>query len=671
MPLAGVEAVHTRQDQTTTFILTTVEPLDFVNEQYETWVEGAGSRLVSIREVLHEERFYDPQAVLGATWGPEATTFRVFAPTAQGVQVVLADERTGEAGLNLHEMTRGERGVWAAAIDGNLQGKYYAYRLRGIGFNPKSEVADIYAACMQGRYPRSLIVNMAATDPPGFREQSYQLPQNLADAFVYEVHVRDFTISSDSGVSPPNRGKYLGLTEAGTRLPEHPAIATGLDHLAELGVTHVQLMPVQDFDNAEEKDDGYHWGYMPVQFNSPEGWYASSVTGPARVSELKAAIAALHARNIGVILDVVYNHTAKAAPFDRLVPGYYYRKTPADHFCNGSGCGNEFASEAPMARKFILDSLKMWVREYRVDGFRFDLLGLMDGDTVRQFRDELHAMRPELVLVGEPWVAGPTPLKQVTDKMQLRGSGIASFNDVFRDAVKGDRDNGPPGFVQCGDRAEQVRQGLAGCIHAWCIDPTDTINYVECHDNLTLWDKLVQSMPDASEEEMERADRLAALMLFAAQGTVFIQSGQEFRRSKRGHSNSYDLPDVVNRVEWTAKKRHAGLCEYYRGLAAIRRAHPAFRLRKRADVEYRVWFGDVPTERTIAHIIHSAELPGETAQAIVMLYNGNGHAVDFALGPGTWSIHADSDRAGLEPLGRAEGKVSVPGHGGMMLMRLE
>jgi pullulanase len=667
VPIKSVEPVALRNDQTTTFSLETAEPLDFIHNLYEVWVAGAGSRLVSVRDVLLDRDRYFEQAVLGYTYTCEHTTFRVFAPTAAGVQVIIADEVKGDRGLIAQEMTRKVTGVWEASVPGNHDCKYYAYRLTGIGFNPLDEVGDVYAACAQGLSPRTLIVDMAKTDPPGFREQRYTNPPSPVDAVVYEMHVRDFSIARNSGVKTP--GKFLGVAEAGTRLQGDASISTGLDHLAELGVTHVQLMPVSDFDNHEDRNDEYHWGYMPVYFSSPEGWYATEFIGPARVRELKAAIHALHERGIGVIMDVVYNHTAKVSPFERLVPHYYYRKTPSDRFSNGSGCGNEFMSEAPMARKFMIDSLKMWVQEYRVDGFRFDLMGLHDLETMKQIKAELSAIRPDIFLWGEPWTGGSTPLKPVTGKEQVRGTGIACFNDAFRDAIKGDRDGGSPGFVQTGDRKEIVRLGLEGAIHDWAIGPAECVNYFECHDNLTTWDKLLQSCPEANEAYLEQLARFAAMLLFTAQGAAFMQAGQEFGRSKRGHCNTYNLPDAVNQIDWSLKKRRATLCEYYRGLIALRKAHPAFRLKTREEVESRVWFGDTPHERSMAHIIHSADLKDETAQAIVMLYNAHHDNLDFPLGDGVWSIHADARQAGLEPLGTVQHRVTVPSHSGMILIR--
>lgn len=666
--LRSVDPSTPRQDHSTTFSLETVEPLDFVSKLFEVWVDGAGSRLVSVRDVLLDpSRYYSADAKLGFSYTPQATTFRLFAPTAAGVEVVIADEVKGDRGLAAHEMRRCDQGIWEATVPGDLDGKYYAWRLRGVGFNPRQEVGDIYAVCAQGLQPRTLVVDMAKTDPPGFREHAHTNPESVVDAVVYEMHVRDFTIATTSGAT--HRGKYVGLAQSGTHLANDPAFKTGLDHLVEMGVTHVQLMPIYDFDNREDSDEEYNWGYMPVYLSSPEGWYATSVTGPARVRELKQAIQALHERGIGVILDMVYNHTAKASPFDRLVPHYYYRKTPADRFYNGSGCGNEIQSESPMSRKFIIDSLKHWAQEYKVDGFRLDLMGLMDLETLKQAYAELKKIRPDIFMWGEPWPGGPTALKPWTDKMQVRGTGVACFNDHFRDAVKGDRDGGPSGFVQVGDRAAGVKLGIEGAVHDWAIDPTDCINYCECHDNLTTWDKLLQTCPDASDEDLEQMARLAALILLTSQGVILLQAGQEFGRSKRGHSNSYNLPDAVNQVDWSLKKRRERLWQYYQGLIRLRKAHPVFRMRRRADVEYRVWFGDTPHPRSIAHIIHSTDYPGEPAQAIVLLYNGQGSPTEFPLGEGVWSIHADATRASLDPLGTVEHRVTVPAHAGVMLLR--
>lgn len=656
-----------RGDQCAMYSIEVAERFEYPEKAYALDVADFGTQNVEVGHIVKDpQRFYDADAVMGATYTAEKTTFRVFAPGALTAQVVIADELTG-GHVERCDMNAGDKGIWSADVPGNLAGKYYAYALGGIGFDPEVEIADPYAFCMQGKMPRSLIVDLRATDPDGFRAQQYTLPQSPVDAIVYEMHVRDFTISANSGIE--RKGKYAGLAEGGTTLPDDSAIKTGIDHLVELGVTHVQIMPVQDFDNDERADDSYNWGYMPVQFNSPDGWYALETQGPGRIRELKAAIQAFHERGIGVILDVVYNHTAGWSPFEKLVPGYYHRLTDAGNFSNGSGCGNEFASENPMARKFILDSVRYWVEEYRVDGFRFDLMGLIDIETMKQMYAELKRIHPGILIYGEPWTGGHTPLKPVTDKSVTRGTGICAFNDHFRDAVKGGRDGGGGGFIQSGADTGKVVEGLMGAVHDWAQDPTDTISYFECHDNLTSWDKLLQSVPEGSDELRRRMMRLGTLTLLTAQGMTFLHSGQEMCRSKQGSSNSYNLPDDVNQIDWSLKKKYADVVAYVRGLIALRKAHPAFRLRTRGDVEHRVHFDAPPNPYSIVYRIDAGGVEGESAQSILVLLNASADPLKFNLPEGAWSVHADAFRADVTPMAQTSGSVTVPAHSGTLLIR--
>ena len=609
---------------------------------------------------------HDADARLGTTYTTIETTFRVFAPTASAVRVVIADHVANPENVRHQTMTRNDHGVWEIAVRDDLADKCYAYQLSGPGFDDTREVTDVYATCTQNRHVRSLIVDLRKTDPPGFREQEYTLPDSPTDAIIYELHVRDFTIARNAGVK--HRGKYLGLTETGTHLPDDDTLTTSLDHLTELGVTHVQLMPIQDFDNDEDSDD-YAWGYMPVFFNSPDGWYATSPRGSTKIRELKQAIQALHARDIGVILDVVYNHTAPRATFDQLVPNYYFRRLPSGALSNGSGCGNEFKSEHPMARKFILDSLKFWVEEYRVDGFRFDLMGLIDVDTMKRIYAELKALHPRILIHGEPWTAGKTPLDPICDKKQIRGTGIAAFNDHFRDAIKGDRDGGAPGFIQTGDRMDGIHHGLLGGITDWAKHPTDTIAYFAAHDNLTAWDKLTQTHPNTPLPIRERMMRLGALILLASQGRPFIHSGQEFCRTKRGNSNSYNAPDEINQIDWSLKKRHGPVYDYYQGMIALRRAHPIFRLPTRDEVEARLRFNAPPQPKCVVLQLDGSGLAGESAEAVLVLLNGQSKEIRFPLPDGRWRVYADGERAGVEPFDDARRHITLPAHSGMILMR--
>lgn len=666
LPVRAVYPFRHRGDSCSLYSLEVDRPFEYPQKAYALDVDGYGTFNVEVGHiVLDATRFYAPEAKLGATYTPEHTTFRVFAPGAIAVWTVIADAVSGDAGRQRHEMNAADKGVWEIQLPGDLAGKYYAYAVGGMGFDPDVEITDPYAVCTQARNARSLIVNLRATDPPGFREQTYALPPSPADAMIYELHVRDFTMAPDSGVQ--HKGRYLGLAESGTTLPTDPAVKTGLDHLVELGVTHVQLLPVQDFDNNEQPDDGYNWGYMPVHFNAPDGWYAESPLGAGKITELKTAIQALHAHGIGVIMDVVYNHTAGWASFEKLVPGYYHRMTDAGNFSNGSGCGNEFASEHPMARKFILDSVKYWVEEYRVDGFRFDLMGLIDLETMKQIKAELSVIHPGVLVYGEPWAAGATPLRPLSDKEHIRGTGLSAFNDHFRDAIKGDRDGGAGGFIQVGSRSGDVVRGLMGAIHDWAQDPTDALAYCEAHDNLTTWDKLLQTVPYGSDEVRRRMMCFAATTLFTAQGMVFIHSGQELCRSKQGNSNSYNAPDEINRIDWFLKQRNSDVVAYYAGMIALRKAHPAFRLRTRAEVEQRVHFETPPDARCVVYRINGRDVPGESAAELLVLLNGASDPMGFTLPAGEWSVRADAFRAGAAELIKAKGSVQLPAHSGMVL----
>ncbi|HNO79992.1 MAG TPA: type I pullulanase [Phycisphaerae bacterium] len=666
IPIKAVYPFKHRGDLCAVYSLEVENPFEFPQKRYVLSVDGFGEHRCRPDYILRDAaRFYDDSVKLGATYAPAATEFAVFAPNATEVKVVIANQPDGTEGLTEHPLTINEKGIWQANVAGDCAGRFYAYKVSADRLDSNCEVIDPYAVCTQGRHPRSLIVDLAATDPPGFREHEFAGVESPTDAIIYEMHVRDLTIAADSGVS--QKGKYLGLTEPSTHLASDPATSTALAHIKEMGVNCVQIMPVQDFDNDETDSDAYNWGYMPLHFNSPDGWYASETVGPSRITELKSAIHAFHENGIGVILDVVYNHTAAWASFEKLIPGYYFRMTPAGNFSNGSGCGNEFDSEMPMARKFLLDSLRYWVREYRVDGFRFDLMALIDFETMKQIRDELTKINPRILIYGEPWVAAATPLKNKTEKQVTRGSGIGAFNDRFRDAIKGQGDGGDAGFMQYGRNVDGIVKGLMGAVHDWAQDPIDTINYFEAHDNLTAWDKLLLTAPDASDEDRSRMMRLALVILLTAQGVVFLHSGQEMCRTKGGNHNSYNAPDDVNEVDWSRKPAFAGVCDYARGLIALRKAHPLFRLRTRDEVERRVHFAVPPRFDCIVYQIDGDELADESVKSMWVLLNGSGEDVEFTLADGRWGVLADGTRSGVEVLETVEKVVRLPGRSGMVL----
>ena len=548
-------------------------------------------------------------------------------------------------------------GVWELTVKRDLLGKFYAYLFEGPDLDPSHEVLDPYAVNAVGNGARGRITEISAASASGPPVES------PTDMVIYEMHVRDFTVASDSGVQ--NRGLYLGWTEAGTHLSDSGQVKTALDHLSELGVTHVQIMPVQDFDS-EDTSGAYNWGYMTDAYFSPEGMFASNPADDSRVREFKALVDALHARGIGVIMDVVYNHTAAHAPFQSIDPQYYYRHFSNGSPSNGAGCGNEFRSEAPMARKYILDSLKFWVREYGVDGFRFDLMALIDRKTMREAQRELHEINPYIVLYGEPWEPGDSPLRDMTDKSALIDlPRIGAFNDDFRNALKGPPDGGEPGWIQNGSNRDSLKAAML--VSNWLDSPAQSINYMTCHDNLVLWDKLKLSMPDAGESMLEDTMKLGYLALFTSQGVPFIQGGEEFARTKGGNNNSYDAPDSVNEVDWALKEKHLGLFNYTRDLIALRKAHPVFRLRTRDQVIERLTFGDTPNEKSLMYTLDGAGLRDETWKRVCVILNSNDSAdAPIELPPGQWSVALDEGGAAKGDRSLS-GKINVRQKSGLVL----
>jgi pullulanase len=599
---------------------------------------------------------------LGAIYAPEKTTFRVWAPTASAVVLHLYEAPAGGK-AKLVTMWKGEDGAWDATVTGDLLGNYYTYTAAGEDprFNPHHELLDPYAQCVTACDGRSIVVfdQTPVADRPIFP---------ISESVIYEMHIRDFTIDPDSGIQ--RRGKYLGLTETGTYLTDRIDIPTGLDHLVELGVNVVQLMPISEY-LTNDSDDAYGWGYDVVHHNSPDGWYASERFDARRVREVKQMIDALHQRGIRVTLDVVFNHTfeniesGRVYSFEGLVPGYYYRLKPDGTYWDGSGTGNEFRTEAPMARRYLIDSLFRWVTEFKVDGFRFDLIGLVDRETIRQFVTELHAVDPSILIYGEPWAGGVTPI-EISYKGLQRSQGWAVFNDHFRDALKGNVFNARErGFVQSGGNIGAVKVGMRGAIGDFADSPLETVNYVECHDNHTLWDRLVISTIDdarITDGDRRAMDKLAAAILFTSQGIPLMQCGQEFLRSKGGDHNSYDKPDSVNMIRWREKADHHDVYEYYQGLITLRRAHPVFHLETADEARHAVKFLDDQLDVTlphgcIAYLIEDVTGRDEWSRAMVLL-NANARALELSIPEGNWRIFGDGKEVSAMPL-RSNAKIVI------------
>jgi pullulanase len=599
---------------------------------------------------------------LGAIYAPKSTLFRVWAPTANQVTLHLYPAPIGKEASQL-KLKKNDDGSWETKVTGDLNGTYYTYTAEGDDprFNPERELLDPYALAVTAHNGRSIVVH--DTTPVAARPMF-----SMNDAVIYEMHLRDFTLDPDAGIQ--RRGKYLGLTEAGTHLTERIDITTGLDHLTELGVNVVQLMPISEF-HTNAAEDLYGWGYDVVHHFSPAGWYATERFDARRVSELKRMIDALHKRGIRVTLDVIFNHTFELInknlvfSFEGLVPGYYYRLRPDGSYWDGSGTGNEFRSEAPMARRYIVDCCKHWVTEYKVDGFRFDLLGLIDQETMLLIVDELRAIDQHLLLYGEPWAGGTSPI-ELTTKGKQWGRGWAVFNDEFRDALKGNVfDARATGFIQAGSNIHAVKTGIRGSIDTFAASPLESINYIECHDNHTLWDRiLISTIHDADVTDADRRamDKLGAVVLFTAEGIPFIQSGQEWLRTKRSDHNSYNKPDAVNMLRWREKAENYDVYIYYRELIALFHQHRLFRYRTAKSAGSAVKFLDdqlglfVPPG-CIAYQIEDVRGADEWCRALILL-NANGKQMEFTIPSGVWKIYGDGRQVGTLPLARSISRLT-------------
>ncbi len=634
---------------------------------------------------------------MGALASEERTTFRLFAPTATSVTLVLharadgidepTDDGTDTPSVSTHPLAREDDYTFALALDGDHHGKAYGYRLEGPGLDPKRVVTDPYAACVVAPHGLSLVIDHERTRPDGFdpgerpafldvvREDG---PFGPEDAVVWELHIRDATSARDAGVPTAEQGRYRGLARRGTRTSG--GLATGIDHARELGVTHVQLLPFQawssDLEEHAEDADQFNWGYMPRHFFSPEGQFASRRDDDSRVLEAKALIGAMHDAGLRVIQDVVYNHTDGAAPLHQVAPFFYHRIRPfepADRcFWNGSGCGNELRTEHPMVRKLVVDACVLWAREYGVDGFRFDLMGLIDTPTMEAVVGAVRRVDPTILVWGEPWTAAATPIRK-TEKGAQQGKGFAAFNDRMRNAIKGGNGDGEKGWVQTASRhhADQVKNGIEGAVNTgaggFAADPGESINYVVCHDNRTLHDKLTEAGSGTRPgEATSRRHRLATATVLLSQGIPFLHAGQELERTKGGDHNSYQSSDAVNAIRWaTWKKRHRETFAITAGLIAIRKAHPVLRLTRRDQIigpGRRLHFLEAP-DGTIAWWLDGDGLPGERWQRVAIVLNAREDAAEVTLPEtaGGWTIVADGDEAGTDPVRTGPRRVASGG----------
>ena len=664
-----------------------------------------GDRAVTMRNIL--DRFYYAGDDLGLNYRSRQSVFKVWSPTAAAFSVALYDDAGSydasgklnpgeEKNARLYRMDRDlSTGVWRAVIPEDLRGRYYLYRAEF----PDGTVcwaADPYARAVSANGERMAVVSLEDTDPPGWdtdRLPPFSAPQ---DAVICELHIRDFSIDANSGMK--HRGKFLAFTERETK--NRDGAVTGVDHLVSLGVTHVHLLPGFDFGSVNEltvddpasADPKFNWGYDPQNYNVPEGSYSTDPRNPAvRIGEFKRMVQALHNAGIRVVMDVVYNHTYKTGggPFDTLVNGYFYRTTADGALSDGSACGNEVASERPMVRKYIIDSCLYWAREYHVDGFRFDLMALIDKTTMGQLARELRARIDSGILVyGEPWQAGGSvlPAGRQTKIGAQKKLGIAVFNDRIRAAIKGGSDDNSRGFVTGqGGLEGGIVKGIEGSVNDFTAAASESVNYVTAHDNLNLWDKIALSLgaedpaaapyglpgpdgnfgvpadPSLLENNAVRAVLLANGIVLTAQGIPFFQAGDEMLRTKFGDHNSYASGDSVNMIRWENASRYRPVIEYYAGLIRLRKEHPAFRMDRKTDIKRKLKIlsaGDM-----LVSFALTGNANNDPWHTIFVAYNGGPVPETLALPDSSalWRQVVDAHRAGTETLAEIRsGTVTLP-----------
>lgn len=619
---------------------------------------------------------------LELTYSPRSSKFRVWSPAATEVKLLMYDNGHEGSAYEIHDMKRSEQGTWTNELEGDLKGKFYTFQVK-IGEKWYNETPGMWVKATGVNGKRAAIIDFNETNPDGWEHDQRPALNEFTDISIYEVHMRDFSVAPNSGIK--NKGKFLAFTEHGTK--NTAGQATGIDHLKELGITHVHLLPSYDYASIDETrldDNKYNWGYDPLNFNVPEGSYSTDPYNPVtRIKEFKQMVQSLHKNGIRVIMDVVYNHTydGETSHLNQLVPGYFYRMKSDSTWSNASGCGNETASERAMMRKYIVESVVYWATEYKIDGFRFDLMAIHDIETMNAVRAALDKVDPSIYVYGEGWTADQSTLAE--DKRALKRNAkqldnIGVFSDDLRDALKGSWMNKElPGFVSGADSLEMsVMFGIAGASfhpqidyskpiyskEAYTNNPTQVINYASSHDDMCLVDKLALSKPEgATPEELKRFNLLAQTVVFTSMGVPFIYAGEELYRDKKGINNTYQSPDSINQINWDNKTTHNDVFEYYRGIIALRNQHSAFRIPTQELMEKHLKFIDLATPNVVAFML-TDNANGDSWRNILVIHNGNRKAVDIVLPEGEWTTVVHDTKVnlnGLETLKKLEFKVAA------------
>lgn len=678
----AIDSVEAGKDNT--YQVKLAEPLEDA-KSYTITFEGNEYKIIMpniYSTDAFEEKYTYTGDDLGATWTKEKTTFRVWAPTADAVKVNLYESGTPDTDDLVEQITMEQdvNGTWVASKEGDLNGVYYTYLVTVNG--AENEACDPYARTTGVNGKRAMVIDLSSTNPEGWDEDTDpHAGNNITDDVIYELHIRDLAMDENSGIK--NAGKFLGLTETGTTTPN--GTPTGIDHIKDLGITHIHLLPVYDYASVDETaldEPQFNWGYDPENYNVPEGSYSTDpYHGEVRVKEMKQMVKSLHDNDLSVIMDVVYNHVYNAGSFNfnLIVPDYFSRVDENGTYSNGSGCGNDTASERSMVRKYIVDSVCYWADEYHIDGFRFDLVGLLDTDTINEIVEEVHKNHPNVIFYGEGWELDTTTTKDctlATQKNSEETPDFAYFSDTIRDLLKGHVfDTSTTGYVsgETGDE-EEVEKCFMGASD-WCQSPTQTINYISCHDNMTLIDRITRSTTGASKEDRVKMNNLAAAIYLTAEGTPLMQAGEEFLRTKKNASggfeeNSYASSDSVNSLKWAnlEEEEYQNVYQYYKGLIAFRKDHPVLRLTDAKDVAAHV----TPVEGLDANVTAfdiTGGVNGETADNMYVIFNPNQEETKVTLPDGTWSVYINGEKAGTESLGEISGEATVDPISALVLIK--
>lgn len=621
-------------------------------------------------------------------YSPAETKFYLWSPVADEVKVLLYESGHEGSAYCTYPMTMSGDGTWKTSIKEDLQGKFYTFNVK-IDGKWLGDTPGIMAKAVGVNGQRAAILDLATTDPVGWEQDVRPTLDNYADIIVYEMHHRDFSLDSVSGIT--NKGKFLALTEQGTK--NSTGDKTGIDHLKELGVNHVHILPSYDYASVDESKldkAQYNWGYDPVNYNVPDGSYSTDPYNPAiRIKEFKQMVQSLHKAGIRVVLDVVYNHTfnTENSNFELTVPGYFYRFTKDGKFANGSGCGNETASDRAMMRKYMIESVLHWVNEYHIDGFRFDLMGIHDIETMNEIRAALDKIDPSIFIYGEGWAASAPQMKEEDLAMKANAykmPRIAVFSDEMRDGLRGTWSNDKEGAFLVGNPGHEmsIKYGLVGCIphpqvnndsvnyskQAWAGQPTQMISYVSCHDDMCLADRLKATLPaDASVAERVALHKLAETFVFTSQGVPFIFAGDEVMRDKKGVHNSYNSPDDINTIDWKQKTTYREVFDYVKELIALRKAHPAFRMGDADMVRKHMEFLPVEGSNMIAFIL-KGNANGDPWKNIIVAFNSRKEPATITIPKGTYTIVCKDGKINQTGMGKVNGeKLVVPAQSAMII----